>query len=80
MPEAQIRKRAAAGLAYPSWVDAGEIITTPGNAIDQARIEDDIVRIASEIGGVKKIAVDRWGAIPFMNRLSDRGLPVVQFG
>ena len=53
---------------------------TPGNAIDQARIEDDIVRIASEIGGVKKIAVDRWGAIPFMNRLSDRGLPVVQFG
>jgi phage terminase large subunit-like protein len=79
-PEQQIRKRAAAGLAYPEWVDRGELIATPGDAIDQGRIESDIASIVSEIGGVKKIAVDRWGAIPFMNRLAERGLPVVQFG
>jgi phage terminase large subunit-like protein len=78
-PEAQLRKRAAAGLPYPQWQEAGELVATSGNVIDQDVILADIASICSEIE-VRKIAVDRWGAIGFMTRLAEKGLPVVQFG
>jgi len=54
-------------------------VATSGNVIDQDVILSDIGDICREIR-VRKTAVDRWGAIGFMTRLTDRGLPVVQFG
>ena len=78
-PAAQVRKRAAAGLPYLEYQERGELVATRGNVIDQAVILSDIATLCSEID-VRKIAVDRWGAIGFMTRLAERGLPVVQFG
>jgi phage terminase large subunit-like protein len=78
-PEAQIKKRSAAGLPYLEWLEAGELFATSGNVIDQDVMLSDIASICCEIQ-VRKIAVDRWGAIGFMTRLAERGLPVIQFG
>lgn len=78
-PADQVKKRADAGLPYLEYQEAGELVATSGNVIDQDVILSDIASICTELD-VKKIAVDRWGAIGFMTRLGDRGLPVLQYG
>jgi hypothetical protein len=50
---------------------------TDGNAIDQDLA--DLVALAGELD-VREIAVDRWGAVGFVTRLQEHGLPVAQFG
>ena len=52
---------------------------TDGNAIDQDRIIADLVALAGDLD-VREIAVDSWGAISFLTRLQEHGLPVAQFG
>jgi phage terminase large subunit-like protein len=78
-PEEQVRKRTAAGFPYLDWQNAGQLVPTAGNVIDQELILGDIVALCAELD-VRKIAMDRWGAIGTMTRLAERGLPVVQFG
>jgi phage terminase large subunit-like protein len=78
-PEAAVRKRSAAGLPYLEWQDAGELVATAGNSIDQDLIYNDVLDLCRELD-VRKIGVDRWGATGFMRRLMDRELPVVEFG
>jgi phage terminase large subunit-like protein len=52
---------------------------TPGNVIDQGVILNDIVELCNELD-VRNIAVDRWGATGFIQRLQERNLPVKEFG
>jgi len=47
-PEVQIKKRSAAGLRYPEWLEAGELVATSGNVIDQDPILSDIISICCE--------------------------------
>jgi phage terminase large subunit-like protein len=54
-------------------------VVTEGNAIDQDRIITDLVALCGELE-VREIAVDRWGAVGFLTRLQEHGLPVAQFG
>jgi phage terminase large subunit-like protein len=78
-PDEQYRRRVAANEPYAAFAESGHLVITDGNAIDQDRIVQDLVDLASELS-IREIAVDRWGATGFLTRLQERGLPVVQFG
>jgi phage terminase large subunit-like protein len=67
------------GINYRTWVDAGLIRTTPGNAIDHRIIKQDIQEI-SEKYDIKGIAFDRWGAVEIVRDLLEEGFPMDQFG
>lgn len=76
----QYRKRVADNLPYDDFKESGRLVVTDGNAIDQDRIIADLVALAGELD-VREIAVDRWwGAVGFVTRLQEHGLPVAQFG
>jgi phage terminase large subunit-like protein len=77
-PEDQVRKRTAQGVPYADWVAAGELLPTPGNAINQDRIFSDVVTICGQLD-VRQIGVDRFDTTQFMHQLQERGLPVVQY-
>lgn len=78
-PAEQFRRRVADNLPYAEFEASGRLVVTEGNSIDQDRIISDLVELCAELE-VREIAVDRWGAVGFLNRLQDRGLPVAQFG
>jgi phage terminase large subunit-like protein len=78
-PEEQVRRRIADNLPYDKFQESGRLASTGGGVIDQDRIISDLVELCAELD-VREIAVDRWGAIGFLTRLQERGLPVVQFG
>ncbi|MBR0651172.1 terminase large subunit [Roseomonas terrae] len=78
-PREQFRRRCADNLPYAEFEASGRLVVTDGNSIDQDRIIADLVDLAGEVA-VREIAVDRWGATGFLNRLQDRGLPVATFG
>lgn len=78
-PAEQFRRRVADNLPYADFEASGRLVVTEGNSIDQERIIADLVDLCGDVA-VREIAVDRWGAVGFLNRLQDRGLPVAQFG
>ena len=78
-PGEQLRRRIADNLPYAEFQASGHLAVTEGNSIDQDRILSDLVELCTELD-VQEIAVDRYGAISFLYRLQERGLPVAQFG
>jgi phage terminase large subunit-like protein len=78
-PAEQYRRRVADNLPYDAFKESGRLVVTAGNSIDQDRIVADLVELCGELD-VREIAVDRWGAVGFLARLQERGLPVTQFG
>ena len=80
VPEDTIAKRVrATGYPYDKWKAQGYIESTPGNIIDYAYIENRIEGL-SRIYNIKDIGFDRWGSQMLVERLSEMGLSVVQFG
>lgn len=63
---------------YQAMADEGWLELTPGNVIDQARIQED-VRDVCGIVSTQEIAVDVYQSIKFMSELQEEGLPVVEF-
>lgn len=78
-PAEQFRKRVADNLPYDAFKASGHLEVTGGSVIDQDRIIADLAELCADLD-VQEIAVDRWGAIGFLTRLQERGLPVTQFG
>jgi phage terminase large subunit-like protein len=78
-PVEQFRRRVADNQPYAEFEASGRLAMTEGNAIDQDRIVSDLVELCALLD-VREIAVDRWGAVSFLARLQERGLPVAQFG
>ena len=78
-PAEQFRRRVADNQPYAAFAASGRLAVTEGNSIDQDRIIADLAGICAELS-VREIAVDRWGAVGFLTRLQERGLPVAQFG
>jgi phage terminase large subunit-like protein len=78
-PEEQFRRRVGDNLPYATFEASGRLAVTDGNAIDQDRIISDLTALCADVE-VVEIAVDRWGAVGFLNRLQERGMPVAQFG
>lgn len=66
-------------ISYEQWINGGFIRTTPGNVIDYAFIQRDIVEICKNLD-IKAIAYDRWNAAGIITNLSDFGLNLLAFG
>jgi len=78
-------------LPYRRWRDEGALVATPGNVVDYAWIQDQILRDAerfrvAHVGNHKReagqggLAIDRWNATQTAVELEQEGLPVVLFG
>ena len=61
---------------YQAWVNGGHLIETPGNMIDLAQIQDDLVA-DSEIVVLGEIAKDPWGGQQMGAALAAEGFTVV---
>lgn len=66
-------------VPYDLWEKTGDLLTTEGNVIHYAWIEDFIERL-SEKYNILEIAFDRWGATQMVQDLEGMGLTVVPFG
>jgi phage terminase large subunit-like protein len=78
-PSEQYKRRVDNNLPYARFRESGRLTVTDGNVIDQDVILQDLVELCGELD-VKTIAVDRWGATGFIQRLQERNLPVTEFG
>ena len=80
VPENNIIQRSlTSGVSYDLWHNTGELLATPGDAIDHSAIKDVIVQCANKFD-IKKIAFDRWGAAGIVAQLHDEGIDLVGFG
>jgi len=79
VPEDQVKVRTErATVPYASWVEQGLLKQTPGDVVDYAVVEADIVA-AWERFQPLAIGYDSWNAADLVNRLVTQGLPMVQF-
>ncbi len=62
-------------VPYTVWRDQGEIIATPGRAIDKAFISHDLATLNSTYD-IQGIAYDRWRIEDLLKLLSDEGIDV----
>lgn len=79
VPESTITERSRTdAVPYGIWAEQGFICATPGNVIDHAFIEADIIE-ASKKYELKEIGFDPWMAMEMMTRLSnDYGITTVE--
>jgi phage terminase large subunit-like protein len=63
---------------YREYATGGWLTLTPGSATDYGEIENEIDRLA-RILNVREAGFDPWQAQMLMQRLSVRGMPVVEF-
>lgn len=63
---------------YSGWGRTDDLILTPGNVTDFARIEDDLRDLASRFD-VQEVAYDPWQAQYLANNLMEAGLPMVEY-
>ncbi len=79
VPQAAVAQRTERGsVPYASWVAAGHITQTEGDVTDYAVVERDIVADFERFQP-REIAFDAWNATDLANRLTQAGLPLVQF-
>lgn len=62
---------------YQGWAGDGRLTVTPGNVTDYAYIEDDLVELAKRFN-IRAVGYDPWQAVYIANRLTDKGLPMVE--
>ena len=74
VPESAVQKPENAH--YQAWVNAGHLIVTPGNMIDLAQIQDDLLDEASSII-IREVAKDPWGGQQLGATLANEGFTVV---
>lgn len=66
-------------VPYDNWVAQGYMMSTPGNVIDYAYIQNTIEELSLKYH-ILEIAFDRWGSNMLVERLTEMGLTVVPFG
>lgn len=74
VPEEAVRKPENAH--YAAWVNSGHLIATPGNMIDLAQVQDDIIEDAGTVV-MREIAKDPWGGQQLGATLAAEGFTVV---
>lgn len=65
-------------VPYGEWVRQGWLLTTPGNAIDDRKIAQDMLELSMQYR-VAEWAYDPWHAVQLANRLEEVGIPAVKF-
>ena len=64
---------------YQGWEQSGLLISTPGNVIDFAQIEYDLLEDV-KVYEIKEVAYDPFQATQFSVRMMEHGLPMVEVG
>lgn len=64
--------------SYPGWAAEGDLVVTPGDETDFSYIEDEILRLCHDFRA-ESVAYDPWAATQLAQRLSDQGVPMVEF-
>lgn len=79
LPEDVIKPRTEQGnVPYQVWNRAGLLVATPGNVSDYGFIQRDI-EWALDTFNVQAIGFDPWNATDLVNRLLEKGAPMVLF-
>jgi phage terminase large subunit-like protein len=79
LPETAVKPRTERyNVPYQRWVDAGHIVTTPGDVTDFKYIENEIGALTKRFN-VKSIRFDPWEARDLVNRLLADNYPMVEF-
>lgn len=80
MPSENLRSKSKKDyVSYEQWIKDGFIRLTPGNVIDYAYIQRDILEICRKLS-VEAVAFDRWNAASIVTNLGDEGLNMLSFG
>ncbi|MBK8772640.1 MAG: terminase large subunit [Rhizobiales bacterium] len=66
-------------VPYDAWARDGLLEATPGNVIDYATIERDIIALG-DLYDIREIAFDRWGAAQISQNLTAAGFTMAQMG
>ena len=66
-------------VPYDVWQNKGLIMTTEGNVVHYAYIENFIEELGKRFN-IREIAFDRWGAVQMVQNLEGMGFTVVPFG
>lgn len=78
IPEESMKERVKRDkVSYDRWVREGYIRTTPGNVIDYAFIEADIIK-QRDLYDIQEIGFDPWNALQTSLRLTDAGLTMAE--
>lgn len=75
LPSLVVNERAQRVPEYRTWVQGGELITTPGNMTDFRTIEADIRAICDKFD-VAEIVIEQYGANNLIGNLQEDGYPV----
>lgn len=79
VPESAVAYRTERGtVPYQAWVASGALKVTPGNVVDYAIIEADVLADCERFS-VQNIGYDRWNATDLVNRLVAAEVPLVEF-
>jgi phage terminase large subunit-like protein len=79
VPETKIKPRTEkANIPYQTWHDQGFLTATPGNVIDYAFIEKDIIDSLDQYD-IRQIGFDSWNASDLTNRLIEQNAPMIEF-
>lgn len=76
--DALAKKSRIEGVNYQEWAKAGQIVPTPGAAVDYDFVEAEIRKLCTEYD-VRQIAFDPWRAQKTQQNLMADNLPVVDF-
>lgn len=79
MPEDTLEARAERDrVPYRRWVDEGYITVTAGNVIDHGEIERHVLADAADFN-IESLAYDPWNSTQLAVRMSEHGVPMVEF-
>ncbi|MEE4218571.1 MAG: terminase TerL endonuclease subunit [Xanthomonadales bacterium] len=79
VPEWAVSQRTERGTEpYAAWVEQGLVIQTPGDVIDYTVVEETIMDVFERFQ-IADIGYDPWNATELINRLSEAGVPLVEF-
>lgn len=80
IPEENLKRRVRRDhVPYDVWEKTGHLMTTEGDVIHYAWIEDFIEKLSKKYH-ILEIAFDRWGATQITQDLDGMGLTVIPFG
>jgi phage terminase large subunit-like protein len=78
IPESMAREREKRGVPVTQWARDGWLTMTPGERIDFATIEAEILGVCRR-HGVREPAFDPWGAAQMIQRLQGEGLEPIEY-
>jgi len=79
LPEAAIVPRSqSAAVPYRRWQEMGLLRVTEGDVTDYAVIEADVMEMLDRFN-IQGIGYDPWNASDLVNRLNEKGAPMIEF-